>query len=267
MTAGAEREQTIVEFVDFSFRVDEKVILKDISFSAARSDFISIIGPNGAGKSTLLKCLMRLQARGRKSGRILIKNADIAGYGQRQLARVISFVPQAGGWIPPFTVRDFARLSRFPHVSAVSGLSRRDEEAVDRALALTGLTDMARRTLKTMSGGERQKAFLAAALAQEAEVMLLDEPAAALDPKHASELIILLDKLNQEEKLTILTVTHDLNHPLKVGGKTMVLAEGRCRYFGPSTGLINGGVLEQAFDHPFLYLDRPGGQGRLVVAQ
>jgi iron complex transport system ATP-binding protein len=257
----------ILETLDFSFWVDQVKILKGISFAVQKGDFLSIVGPNGAGKSTLLKCLLRLHQRGHSSGNLKVVGRDIISYNQKQLAKVISYVPQAGGWIPPFTVRDLAKLSRFPHASTVSGLSTTDELAVDQALESVGLTSLARRSLKTMSGGERQKAYLAAALAQGADIMLLDEPAASLDPRHASELVILLEKLNKETALTIIMVTHDLNHPLKAGGLALVLADGERQYFGPASGLLEGGVLEKAFQHQFLYLDHPYGQGRLVVAR
>ncbi|MDR0622193.1 MAG: ABC transporter ATP-binding protein [Deltaproteobacteria bacterium] len=263
MTGG----NPILEAIDYSFWLDKARILKGISFAVKAGDFLSIVGPNGAGKSTLLKCLLRLHQSGRSSGTLTVAGKDISTYGQKQLAKAISYVPQAGGWIPPFTVRDFAKLSRFPHASTVSGLSPSDEKAVDQALESVGLTDMAKRSLKTMSGGERQKAYLAAALAQGANIMLLDEPAASLDPKHASELAALLDKLNKESGLTVIMVTHDLNHPLKTGGLALVLAGGERRYFGPASGLLGGGVLEEAFQHEFLYLDHPYGQGRLVVAR
>jgi iron complex transport system ATP-binding protein len=260
-------QNPILEAINFSFRIDQIKILNNISFAVDKGDFLSIVGPNGAGKSTLLKCLLRLHDSGRSSGILRVAGQDIASYSQKQLAKVISYVPQAGGWIPPFTVRDFAKLSRFPHASTVSGLSPADELAVDQALESVGITSMAKRSLKTMSGGERQKAYLAAALAQGSDIMLLDEPAASLDPKHASELAILLDKLNQETNLTIIMVTHDLNHPLKTGGLALVLAGGERQYFGPASGLLEDRVLERSFQHEFLYLEHPYGQGRLVVAR
>jgi iron complex transport system ATP-binding protein len=259
--------EPILEAKNFSFQIDRIDILNNISFSVNKGDFLSIIGPNGAGKSTLLKCLLRLHEKGRATGLLKVAGRDISAYSQKQLARVVSYVPQAGGWIPPSTVRDFAKLSRFPHATTFSGLSPSDELAVDHALETVGLTAMAKRDLKTMSGGERQKAYLAAALAQGAEIMLLDEPAASLDPKHASELAILLEKLNRESKLTIIMVTHDLNHPLKAGGQALVLAKGQLQYFGPATGLLENEVLEKAFQHEFLYLNHPNGQDKLVVAR
>lgn len=250
----------------FSFSFSGPPTLDDLSFEVAAGEYLSIIGPNGAGKSTLLKCLLRLHDRGRAEGLISVKGRPLSDYGQKELARIISYVPQAGGWIPPFTVTELLRLSRFPYATSTSGLNASDLKAVDRALELTGLASMAGRYLKTLSGGERQKAYLAAALAQETEVMLLDEPASFLDPRHAADLSALLRNLNQKEGLTMVTVTHDLNHPLMSGGRVLVLKSGRVLYHGPSSGLLDG-VLEDAYQHEFTYLIHPRTGGPIVLAE
>jgi iron complex transport system ATP-binding protein len=254
-----------VRVQDLRCSIDGAEILKGLSLSVGQGGFLSILGPNGAGKSTFLKCLMRLHERAKISGTVEVEGRSLKDYDQRALARLVSYVPQAGGWIPPFPVIDFARLSRYPHASAVSGLTAADERAVERALELTGLAPLAKRPLKTLSGGERQKAYLAAALAQEPKTLLLDEPAASLDPRHASDLAGLLRRLNRENGLTMLMITHDLNHPLRAGGLALVLKAGEKLYFGPVEGLLEGRVLEAAFDHDFVYLERPGGAGPVVV--
>jgi iron complex transport system ATP-binding protein len=207
---------------------------------------------------------LRLHEKGRSTGGIRVKGRDIAAYSQRELARVISYVPQAGGWIPPFTVEEFLRLSRYPHGSSGSSAREAARRATDKALVMTGTEALAGRSLKTLSGGERQKVYLAAALAQEAELMLLDEPASFLDPGHAADLSGLLRFLNQEQGLSMITVTHDLNHPLSAGGEALVLRGGRQIFFGPVTDLLHGGVLEKAYHHEFIYVQHPR-TGRPVV--
>ncbi|MDL2227055.1 ABC transporter ATP-binding protein [Deltaproteobacteria bacterium OttesenSCG-928-M10] len=254
-----------IEGLSFSF--GRAKVLDQISFTLKAGEYLSIIGPNGAGKSTLLKCLLRLHEQGKASGDIYIKERPLGDYTQKELARLVSYVPQAGGWIPPFTVRELLRLSRYPYASSTSGLNARDYQAVERALKLTGLSDLAERYLKTLSGGQRQKAYLAAALAQETEIMLLDEPASFLDPKHSAELTSLLSDLNHNHGLTMLVVTHDLNHPLNVGGLVLVLKDGRKIYFGSQTGLIDGQVLEEAYQHHFTFLTHPGTGRPVVLAE
>jgi len=249
---------------DFSFFFDDKPVLQGLDFSLPQQGCLSVIGPNGAGKSTLLKCLLRLHERGRSTGDIRIKDQDIAAYGQQELARIISYVPQAGGWIPPFTVEEFLRLSRYPYGSLGPEAREAASRAAAKAMSLTGTEGLAGRSLKTLSGGERQKVYLAAALAQEAEIMLLDEPASFLDPRHAAELHALLRSLNRERGLAMITVTHDLNHPLSAGGDVLVLREGEQLFFGPAAELLASGVLEKAYTHEFTYMQHPR-TGRPVV--
>ncbi len=240
---------------DFSFAFSGPPVLRGLTFAVPAGGFLSVVGPNGAGKSTLLKCLLRLHDGGRASGSITVGGRDLAAYGQRELATVLSYVPQAGGWIPPFTVAEFLRLGRYAHGSA--GGSAADRAAADKALRLTGMADLAGRSLRALSGGERQRAYLAAALAQEAPVLLLDEPASFLDPKHAADLHALLARLNREQGLTMVTVTHDLNHPLGAGGDVLVLRAGEQLFFGPVAELLQNGVLERAFDCCFTYVRHP----------
>jgi iron complex transport system ATP-binding protein len=249
---------------DFSFAFHGKPALQGLDFNLPQAGCLSVIGPNGAGKSTLLKCLLRLHEGGSSSGAIHVKGRDLAAYGQRELARVLSYVHQAGGWIPPFTVEEFLRLSRYSYGSSGPAAREAAGRAAAKAMTVTGTEALAGRSLKSLSGGERQKVYLAAALAQEAECMLLDEPAAFLDPRHAAELHGLLRSLNRDQGLSMVTVTHDLNHPLSAGGDVLVLREGRQLFFGPVADLLPSGVLEKAYHHEFSYVRHPR-TGRPVV--
>lgn len=250
----------------YGFSYSGEPVLRDISFSLEQGAYLSIIGPNGAGKSTLLKSFLRLHETGRPEGKIVVRGRPLPSFSQRELARLVAYVPQPGGRIPPFTVADFLLLSRYPHASSPKALRALDADAVAHALAVTGTTRLADRRLDTLSGGERQKACLAAALAQGAEILLLDEPTAFLDPGHAADVNALLKTLNRERGLTILTVTHDLNHPLNAGGRALVLRRGEQVYFGPSGALASHGVLEAAFGHTFTYLTHPETGFPLVFA-
>jgi iron complex transport system ATP-binding protein len=249
---------------DFSFAFNGSPALQKLNFALPQGGCLSVIGPNGAGKSTLLKCLLRLHGGGRSSGEILVRGRELAAYGQRELARVISWAPQAGGWIPPFTVEEFLRLSRYPYGFSGAAVQEAGRRAVAGALAATGMQGLAGRSLKTLSGGERQRAYLAAALAQEAELLLLDEPVSFLDPRHAADMHTLLRSLNREQGLAMITVTHDLNSPLAAGGDVLVLREGRQLFFGPAADLLPSGVLEEAYDHKFTYVQHPR-TGRTAV--
>lgn len=246
----------ILEVKNFHYFFDGRPVLADLNFSLPAGAYLSIIGPNGAGKTTLLKCLLRLHESGHSQGRILVKQKDLGRYRQKDLARLLSYVPQAGGWIPPFSVREFVSLSRYARKS-LNGPGRDGQAAVEQALAMTGLNNLAERPLRTLSGGERQKAYLAAALAQEAQIMLLDEPAAALDPKQAAEVNSLLRQLNQEQSLTMLTVTHNLSHPFYMDSQVLLLGQGRQVYFGPAAGLADLSLLNQTYGHEFTLFSHP----------
>lgn len=252
---------------DFGFSLSGVPLLRGISFDLEKGAYLSIIGPNGSGKSTLLKCLLRLHDAGRTSGEARVWGRTLSSFTQRELARLIGYVPQAGGRIPPFTVSEFLKLSRYPYGLRQNALHSEDDQSLAEAFALTGTGHLAAKRLDALSGGERQKAFLAAALAQETDILLLDEPASFLDPKHAAELNALLKRLNSERNLTILTVTHDLNHPLDVGGQALVLRHAAQIYFGPSEDLCGRGILEEAFGHTFTYLTHPETKKTLVLAE
>lgn len=280
--------EAIIRVENFSFAFNGTPVLEDINFNLNPGDALYIIGPNGAGKSTLLKSLLNLHEYGKGSGEVWIKNRPLNAYKQRELARVMSYVPQAGGWIPPFTVGDFLRLSRYsrhdPGFSPRAG--KGDDTAVREALQLARVEEFVARPLRTLSGGERQRAYVAAALAQDAEIMLLDEPTSFLDPKHAHDLNQVLARLNNNPTqsvrnlpetapedgqadhpgpsgtacLTTLTVTHDLNQALAAhqqNGKVLVLAKCRQVYFGGVGGLLDGAILRQAFNHDFFIFKHP----------
>jgi len=241
----------------FSFALEGSPLLDCLSFTLAKGEYLSLIGPNGAGKTTLLKCLMRVHGQGSTRGEIRLQGRLLSEYDQRTLAALISYVPQAGGWIPPFTVEELLRLSRYPYLSAGGVLRKTDLEAVEKALCLTDMKKLAFRRLSSLSGGERQKAFVAAALAQETEIILLDEPASFLDPKHTAELNRLIRVLHSEHGITMLTVTHDLNHPLCMEGKILVLRQGRQLFFGQAQEVLQGKILAEAFSHQFTCFQHP----------
>lgn len=258
---------TVLRCNEFSFSLAGVSIIDGINFSLKKGEYLSIIGPNGSGKSTLLKCLLRLHEGGQSRGQIQLLGQPITKYSQRDLARHMAYVPQAGGRIPPFTVAEFLKLSRYPYSAHRNALSLQDKGEVTRALELTDMQGLAHKNLATLSGGERQRAFLAAALAQGTDVLLLDEPASFLDPRHAAGLNALLKYLNRQQGMTIITVTHDLNHPLDAGGQVLVLRHGWQAFFGPSSQLAIPGILEAAFEHRFTYLKHPTTGKPLVLAE
>jgi iron complex transport system ATP-binding protein len=256
-------ENTIIEIVRFSFSINSKEILKDISLTVKEGEYISIVGPNGAGKTTLLKCLDRIHKGG--SGDIRIAEKPLDKYSQKELARQVSYIPQADGRISPFTVYEFVMMGRYPHLSPFSSPSKRDEDAVHDALAMTGISEFAERFLGTLSGGERQKVFIAAALAQEAKVLLLDEPTTFLDPKHEADVHRLLARANRERGVTVVSVTHDINSAILTSRRVLALKDGAVAFCGYADKFMNNEILQKIYGKSFLFVKHPR-TGKTIVA-
>ncbi|HPF35931.1 ABC transporter ATP-binding protein [bacterium] len=240
-------------------------ILRDVSLAVPAGSRLAVVGPNGAGKTSLLKCLCGIH-RGWK-GRISLDGVDIHGFGQRERARRIAYVPQPGGRLSPYTVRELIIMSRYPHLSHFGTQKMTDHELVRDLLARTGLGPLADRPLATLSGGERQKAHLAAALAQEAPVLLLDEPTTFLDPRHAFEIRSLLQRINREDGVTIVEVSHDLNTAVMDSDRVYALREGATAFFGPAERFLDEDVLGAIYGRSFLLADHPVTGRRVLVPE
>jgi iron complex transport system ATP-binding protein len=260
---GMESMDSIIEINAFSFEMSGKEILRDISFSIREGEYISIVGPNGAGKTTLLKCISRIHRGGR--GTIAVAGKKLEEYRQRELALEISYVPQADGRIAPFTVHEFVLMGRYPYLSPFSPPSVSDIAAVREALDVTGTTEFAERFLGTLSGGERQKVYIAAALAQESRVLLLDEPTTFLDPKHESDIYRLLAAINRERGVTIVSVTHNINSAVLTSRTILALKHGAVAFCGPSEDFMRGEILHKIYDKSFELMSHPR-YGRTIIA-
>jgi len=253
----------MIKVNNLDFHHNDKPVLRDISFSISGGESVAIVGPNGAGKTTLLKCLGRLlRVQDRK---ILIKNRWIYDYGQSELARIIGYVPQGSvGHALPYTVQDFVAMGRYPYQRFLSPESKEDRRTVQEALELTSMDSLRHRYMFELSGGEQQKAHLAAALAQSPEILLLDEPGAHLDPGWNAEIHKVLRRVNKEQTVTLVSVTHDLNTALTGFNKVLALKEGTIHYFDKSSGLADDTVLQELFNHPFTILDHPERGKRIL---
>lgn len=238
-------------------------ILKQVSIAVPSGACVSLIGPNGAGKTTFLKCLNRILPFSR--GTVTIDGKNLNDYSQPELATKIAYVPQAQGRFLDFTVFDFVLLSRYPHLSPFSSISGANKDVARRALALTGMDSFADRIHATLSGGERQKVFIAAALAQEAPILLLDEPTTFLDPHHQEEIMSILHHINQEEKRTIVSVTHDLNSAMLISDQIIALRQGEIIFSGTPAETMTRGVLKNVYGSSFVFVAHPEtGQSMLV---
>jgi len=258
-------KNSIIEIKGLSYRVGRKEILKDISLNVADGEFLSIVGPNGAGKTTLLKCLNRILPCTADS--IKVEGKPLAAYHQKELARIVSYVPQAGDSLFPFTVYEFVMMARYPYAGPFSTLNEADRQAVHNALCTTGTEDLAERMVYSLSGGERQKVFVAAALAQDTKILLLDEPTTFLDPRNQAEIHGILWRVNREAGKTVIAATHDVNNAVLMGERILALKEGGIVYCGPSAQIMNNEILERVYGKTFLFVQHPQTGLPIVVPE
>jgi ABC-type cobalamin/Fe3+-siderophores transport system ATPase subunit len=255
--------ETVLQAKNFSISLGGKAILREVSFSVRRGEYVAIVGPNGAGKTTLLKCFDRLLTGG--TGELEIEGMEHNRFRQKDLARLVAYVPQADSRMIPFSVEQFLLMCRYPHLSPFSPASKKDRLAVSEAMDRTNTAEFAGRRLSTLSGGERQKVYIAAALAQGAHIWLLDEPTTFLDYNRQNEILALMASVNKEIGVTILAVTHDLNHAVLETDRVVALKEGRVVFNGPPAEIMKAEVLERIYDTPLLLVDHPLEKISMIV--
>ncbi len=219
-----------------------QAILTDISFSLRQNAFTAILGKNGSGKSTLAACICAQQ---KHTGQITLDGIDLASLPPRARAQRIAVLPQHIP-APSISVHELVSLGRNPYV----GLSRRmgadDRAAIEHALARTDLCALADRMLPTLSGGERQRAYLAMILAQDADILLLDEPTTYMDIRAEAEFLQLLKALTTEGK-TLLVILHNLSLAAKFADDVLLLDRGRQAFSGTLSACLQSTVIESVF--------------------
>ena len=186
---------------------EDATVVDDVSLELPHGKVISMIGPNGAGKSTVLGMISRLVAR--SSGAVEFQGKDLDNWESRELAKHLAILTQANNVQMKLTVRELVAFGRFPHSG--SNLSQKDWEIVDRSISYMELEDFAERFIDEMSGGQRQRAFIAMVLAQDTEYVLLDEPTNNLDIYHATQMMKLVRRLCDELGKTVILVLHEIN--------------------------------------------------------
>jgi iron complex transport system ATP-binding protein len=233
-----------IETRDLSACFGDELILHHISLNLPQGRWTSIVGPNGAGKSTLLRCLAGLLPH---SGAVELLGQDLADWPNRQRAQQLSWLGQNEASADDLTVWDVAMLGRLPHQAWLSPPSADDRAAVERALRATQAWDWRARSLGQLSGGERQRVLLARALAVEAQVLLMDEPLANLDPPHQADWLELVQALVREG-CTVVSVLHEVGMALHAD-ELVVMAQGRVTHQGPCADAATHRALEAVFDH------------------
>jgi len=273
---------------NLTLEIEKRRLLDGVSFGVLPGEYVAVIGPNGAGKTTLLRAIDMIFTNW--SGEILLysNRLEIPGAGyvspatqggcagpkatahtgcgigksirhdsRKRIAQKIAFVQQLSTSTFTFTVRQMVEMGRYPHLNPLAPLDETDHEIVRQAMHDMAVTEFADRPVETLSGGERQRVLLAAALAQEPELLLLDEPTTYLDYRHQQELSRYLRKINRERGTTIIEVTHDVNRTMSDVDHVIALAGGRVAFDGTPEQLLQNDRLKNIYGIEFHLLPHP----------
>jgi ABC-type cobalamin/Fe3+-siderophores transport system ATPase subunit len=218
--------------------------LRELSVRVPAGGWLAPIGPNGAGKTTLLRALAGLVPF---SGHVRVEEASITSVAGRRLAQLVAYVPQRPEIPGSMAVTDYVLLGRTPYIPYLGTERRNDLDVVARVLDRLGLGSLARRPLGSLSGGEVQRAVLARALSQEAPVLLLDEPTAALDVGHQQQVLELVDELRLEQGLTVVSAMHDLTLAGQFAEELLLLDRGRAVASGPARAVLTEATIRRHY--------------------
>ncbi|RLG32889.1 ABC transporter ATP-binding protein [Methanosarcinales archaeon] len=220
---------------DVGFGYSNMPVLRNVNIELAESEILGVVGPNGAGKSTLLRCIDRILIP--QKGCIMLDGRDIREISRMELARKIGYVPQDGSQIFPATVFDTVLMGRRPHLGWRS--SERDTEKVLETLKILNIEDLAMRDINELSGGQQQKVFIARALTQEPELLLLDEPTSNLDIRHQLEVMEIVKRVVRERGISAIMAIHDLNLASRYADRIIMMNGGRVYAEGEPSSVLN----------------------------
>lgn len=238
-------------------------VIDDLSVVFPTGAITVIVGANACGKSTLLKSVARLLTP--SSGQVLLEGKSVHRLPTRQLARRLGMLPQSPVTPEGLTVRDLVGRGRFPHQGLFAYWRDEDEQAVTEALALTGILDLQQRPMDELSGGQRQRAWIAMALAQQTEVLLLDEPTTFLDIAHRLEVLDLLHRLNRERGTTIVMVLHDLNEASRYADHLIAMRDGQIEAAGPPDQVVTADLVRNVFSIDSVIIPDPLTDSPMVI--
>ena len=221
-------------------------IVKDLNLDIPKGKITTIIGSNGCGKSTILKTIARIiQA---KSGDIFVNNINIKEQSPKDLAKVMAVLPQSPQAPSGLTVEELIAYGRFPHQKGFGKMKKEDEDIVTWALKSTGIEEFRERPMEALSGGQRQRAWIAMALAQQTEILILDEPTTYLDLAHQLEILKLLEELNRKQGTTIIMVIHELNNAARFADHMIGVKKGKVVCQGTAHEVMTKENLKELFN-------------------
>lgn len=223
----------------------EQTIVNDLNLTLPTGKITALVGANGSGKSTILKTMARIMKP--LSGGVLLDGQLIHSQSTKQVAKQLAILPQNPTAPDGLTVAELVGYGRFPHQKGFGTLTAEDRKVIEWAIEVTAMADFYDRPVDHLSGGQRQRAWIAMALAQQTEILFLDEPTTFLDMAHQLEVLHLLQKLNREEGRTIVMVVHDLNHASRYAHHIVAIKEGTVISAGTPAQVVTPNVLREVF--------------------
>ncbi|KXG09151.1 putative siderophore transport system ATP-binding protein YusV [Anoxybacillus sp. P3H1B] len=242
---------------------DHKTVIQDVSLVVPSGKISVMIGANGCGKSTLLKTMARLIKP--TSGQIILDGKPISQFPPKQLARILGLLPQSPVIPEGITVADLVGRGRFPHQSWLSGWTKKDYEAVAEAMEFMNIIEFANHPIDELSGGQRQRVWIAMALAQQPDILLLDEPTTFLDITYQIEILDLLTDLNRKHGTTIVMVLHDINLSARYADHIFALHKGRLVAEGEPPKVLTSTLIKEIFGLDCTVIEDPLSGSPMVV--
>ena len=236
-----------LETQKLSLAYDDHIVIRELGLSIPMGEITVLIGANGCGKSTLLRGMARLLKP--HTGSIYLNGKDIHSLPTRQIARQLGILPQAPSAPAGLTVRELVIQGRYPYRGLLQQWTAEDERVTSEALAITSMAELSDRPLDTLSGGQRQRAWIAMALAQDTDILLLDEPTTYLDLAHQVDVLDLLSHLNADGR-TIVLVLHDLNQACRYADHLVALRDGQIYAQGNPAEIVTAELVRQVFGLP-----------------
>lgn len=228
---------------NLSFSYAGTQVLKNVNLNVKLGELVTIVGPNGSGKSTLLKCINRILKT--KQNTILIDDQDTSKLNLKELSKLLGFVPQTSTSTFPFTVFDVVMMGRKPYIHW--NIGERDNDIVAQMLEFLGISHLAMRQFPELSGGEQQKVIIARALAQQPQILLLDEPTSSLDIKHQLEILCILKGLAQSKERSVIVTMHDLNLASRFSDRMLMLKSGSIYAMGNPEDVLTAKNIEAVY--------------------
>lgn len=223
----------------------DRTVIRDLNISIPTGQVTALVGANGSGKSTILKAMARIVKPA--AGSVLLDGKSIHAQSTKEVAKQLAILPQNPTTPDGLTVSELIEYGRYPYRSGFGSLSKLDREVIRWAMEVTGMKEFQDRPVDQLSGGQRQRAWIAMALAQNTRFLFLDEPTTFLDMAHQLEVLQLLQRLNKEERRTIVMVVHDLNHATRFADHMIAIKQGRVVSEGPTVEVVTERVLSEVF--------------------